>query len=93
MNFNEIPIGDEQLPPPRSKHVTVTFKDKAEADHMIMCVNAHDALVAALKEMLSAWEEQFGEGACDCQPEPQNAGHVCQCCAARAALNNTATSN
>lgn len=45
-----------------------------------------EPLKAALREMLEAWEEQFGEGACDCQPEPENAGHVCQCCMARLAL-------
>lgn len=48
--------------------------------------NAAHVLLAALIEMLEAWDEQFGEGACDCQPEPQNAGHVCQCCKARAAI-------
>lgn len=43
-------------------------------------------LLEALGEMLEAWEGHFGEGACDCMPEPQNAGHVCQCCKARAAI-------
>lgn len=43
-------------------------------------------LLEALTEMLEAWYEQFGEGACDCMPEPENAGHVCQCCKARLAI-------
>lgn len=44
------------------------------------------SLREAVQEMLEAWEDQFGEGACDCMDEPQNAGHVCQCCKARLAL-------
>ncbi len=43
-------------------------------------------LLEALQEMLEAWQEQFGEDACDCMDEPQNAGHVCQCCKAKFAI-------
>ena len=49
-------------------------------------MNIIDQLLQATKAMLEAWQEQFGEDACDCQPEPQNAGHVCQCCLARNAI-------
>lgn len=42
----------------------------------------------ALQAMLDAWEDQFGVGACDCRPEPENRGHVCQCCRARLLLKN-----
>ena len=47
---------------------------------------ASPELLDALQDMLGAWNDQFGEDACDCQPEPQNQGHVCQCCKARAAI-------
>jgi hypothetical protein len=47
--------------------------------------NLFTALVA-LREMVAAWEEQFGEGACDCMPEPQNEGHICAVCKARMAI-------
>jgi hypothetical protein len=40
-------------------------------------------------QALEAWEEQFGEGACDCRPEPQNRGHCCVWCQIRA-LNRAA---
>lgn len=45
-----------------------------------------EKLVKALEGMLEAWEEQFGAGSCDCRKEPENTGHVCQCCIARSAL-------
>lgn len=49
-------------------------------------MKASPNLLNAAKQMLAAWEEQFGEDACDCQPEPQNSGHICQCCIARNAI-------
>lgn len=42
--------------------------------------------ITLIREMLTAWEEQFGEGACDCQPEPQNEGNCCPWCRARALI-------
>jgi hypothetical protein len=68
------------------RHHEEEEQNAANAAHIVKCVNAHDELVAALKGMLEAWEEQFGEGACDCRPEPENAGHVCQCCLAKLAI-------
>ena len=44
---------------------------------------SNDALLTALRDMVSAWQEQFGEDACDCMPEPQNFGHVCTVCRAK----------
>lgn len=44
-----------------------------------------EELAAALRGMLSDWEDQFGDGACDCPHEPYNE-KVCNCCKARVAL-------
>ena len=38
--------------------------------------------------LLSDWEDQFGEGQCDCRPEPENDGHVCNSCRVHALVNN-----
>lgn len=43
-------------------------------------------LLEALVEMREAWVEQFGERACDCRHEPENSGHMCQCCKSLAAI-------
>lgn len=43
-------------------------------------------LLDALKvgnDLVEIWEEQFGEGACDCMPEPENFGHCCPQCRMR----------
>ena len=45
-------------------------------------------LADALAYMQECWQEQFGEDACDCRPEPENFGHICQCCLARTALES-----
>ena len=45
-------------------------------------------LADALAYMLQCWQEQFGEDACDCRPEPENFGHICQCCLAKVALES-----
>lgn len=42
--------------------------------------------VGTLRELLEAWDEHFGEKSCDCRHEPENAGHVCPQCKARAVL-------
>jgi hypothetical protein len=55
---------------------------------LINLIAAAPDLLKAVEEMLKAWEEQFGEGACDCRKEPQNHGHVCQCCKARLAIES-----
>ncbi len=47
------------------------------------------AVLTALQGMREAWAEQFGENACDCRPEPENAGHMCAYCQAGAALQPT----
>lgn len=36
--------------------------------------------------LLADWEEQFGEGVCDCRHEPYNEGYVCNACTARTLL-------
>jgi hypothetical protein len=49
MNLNEIPLGDEQLPPPKlTRPVIVAFDSKEKADRMVLCLNAHDELVETL---------------------------------------------
>lgn len=54
-------------------------------------LSARDEEIKRLREaltgLLSDWQDQFGENACDCRPEPQNAGHVCNVCLSKAALN------
>jgi hypothetical protein len=45
-------------------------------------MNTHTIIQA----MLEAWEDQHGPGACDCRPEPENQGHVCCWCQARAII-------
>lgn len=53
-----------------------------------VAMEKHDTeLVSALRAMLEAWKDQFGQDACDCRTEPENAGHICQCCRAKLALN------
>ena len=39
-----------------------------------------------VRELFQDAQDQFGEHACDCRPEPENAGHVCPMCKARALL-------
>jgi hypothetical protein len=43
----------------------------------------NDDLINIINKMLEAWEDQFGEGACDCMPEPENEGRLCVWCSAR----------
>jgi hypothetical protein len=66
---------------------------RANAKRLVHCWNSHDTLVTALRGMLSDWQDQFGEKACDCRPEPENAGHVCNACLARIALQNENPTN
>ena len=44
-------------------------------------------IILVMKEMLEATEEQHGAGVCDCRPEPENAGHTCCYCKARAIID------
>ena len=43
-------------------------------------------LIEAGRGVLADYEDEHGEGACDCMPEPENVGHVCNACLMRAAL-------
>lgn len=45
-----------------------------------------DALLDAGTGMLSDYQDLHGERACDCRPEPENGGHVCNACLMRHAL-------
>lgn len=52
-----------------------------------MLTSAQNALVlAALRELLAAWQDQFGVDACDCMFERYNEGHVCAVCKAKLAI-------
>ena len=44
-------------------------------------------LSMSLRDVVNDWDEHFGEKICDCRPEPENAGHVCNLCNARATLS------
>jgi hypothetical protein len=41
----------------------------------------------AAGELVDAWEEQFGEGACDCRTEPENEGDCCPQCRIQSILH------
>jgi hypothetical protein len=45
-----------------------------------------DDLTTPARGLLADYEADHGEGACDCRPEPENAGHTCNACLIRAAL-------
>jgi len=44
--------------------------------------------INALQGMLEDGESEYGIGYCDCQQEPENAGHVCNACKARDVLTS-----
>lgn len=47
---------------------------------------ARDPTRLLIREMLDAEEDYFGKDACGCRPEPENDGHCCPWCKARAFL-------
>lgn len=51
-NLDEIPVGDEQLPPPKIKHVTITCRNKEEADRLVACFNACEGIPDPVTENL-----------------------------------------
>ncbi len=57
-----------------------------EAEANANLIAAAPDLLDATKVLLSDHLDQHGERVCDCQPEPQNVGHLCSACRARAAI-------
>lgn len=47
---------------------------EANASRIVKCVNAHDELVAALRELLSSFDELRKEYPCDLFNEPDSSG-------------------
>jgi hypothetical protein len=47
---------------------------------------SRDELIKVVRALLDDYENEHGEGVCDCRHEPENQGHVCNACAARIIL-------
>lgn len=66
---------------PKSKTIC-SVTTESDAAHIVRCVNAHDALVNALRNVA-----YFRDGQrCWCEPGRESDNHEGQCIAARAAL-------
>lgn len=50
--------------------------------------NLVESALVALDGMLSDYEDTYGEGYCECRPEPENVGHVCNACQARTVIRD-----
>jgi hypothetical protein len=66
--------------------VTEQAQTMAEIEANAALIENAPDMLEAMKGLLEDYQDEHGAKVCDCRPEPENQGHICNACKARIIL-------